>query len=45
MTVLLDDILFDVPDVDRGEVTLDADDVKSRLRDVVQDTDLRKYIL
>jgi ATP-dependent HslUV protease ATP-binding subunit HslU len=45
MTVLLDDILFDVPDVDRGEVTLDAADVKSRLRDVVQDTDLRKYIL
>jgi ATP-dependent HslUV protease ATP-binding subunit HslU len=45
MTVLLDDILFDVPDVDRGEVTLDAEDVKARLRDVVQDTDLRKYIL
>ena len=45
MTRLLDDILFDVPDVDHGEVVLDADDVRRRLQDVVQDTDLRKYIL
>jgi ATP-dependent HslUV protease ATP-binding subunit HslU len=45
MTRLLDDILFDVPEVETGEVTLDADDVRDRLRDIVQDTDLRKYIL
>jgi ATP-dependent HslUV protease ATP-binding subunit HslU len=45
MTRLLDDILFDVPDVDHGEVVLDADDVRERLQDVVQNTDLRKYIL
>jgi ATP-dependent HslUV protease ATP-binding subunit HslU len=45
MTRLLDEILFDVPDVDHGEVVLDADDVRARLQDVVQDTDLRKYIL
>ncbi|HET6362133.1 MAG TPA: ATP-dependent protease ATPase subunit HslU [Gemmatimonadota bacterium] len=45
MTRLLDDILFDVPDVDRGEVVLDAGDVRDRLQDVVQNTDLRKYIL
>ena len=45
MTRLLDDILFDVPDIDRGEVELDADDVRDRLQDVVQNTDLRKYIL
>jgi ATP-dependent HslUV protease ATP-binding subunit HslU len=45
MTRLLDDILFDVPDVDRGEVVLDAEAVRARLRDVVQNTDLRKYIL
>jgi ATP-dependent HslUV protease ATP-binding subunit HslU len=45
MTRLLDEILFDVPDVEHGEVVLDAEDVRERLRDVVQDTDLRKYIL
>ena len=45
MTRLLDDILFDVPEVETGEVTLDAGDVRERLEDVVQDTDLRKYIL
>ena len=44
MTRLLDDILFDVPDIDRGEVELDANDVRARLQDVVQNTDLRKYI-
>jgi ATP-dependent HslUV protease ATP-binding subunit HslU len=45
MTRLLDDILFDVPDVDHGEVVLDAGAVRARLQDVVQNTDLRKYIL
>ena len=45
MTRLLDDILFDVPDVDHGEILLSAEDVRARLQDVVQDTDLRKYIL
>jgi ATP-dependent HslUV protease ATP-binding subunit HslU len=45
MTRLLDDILFDVPDVDHGEVVLDAGDVRDRLQGIVQNTDLRKYIL
>jgi ATP-dependent HslUV protease ATP-binding subunit HslU len=45
MTRLLDEILFDVPDIDHGEVVLDAEDVRERLQDVVQNTDLRKYIL
>ena len=45
MTRLLDDILFDVPDVEHAEVVLDANDVRERLQDVVQNTDLRKYIL
>ena len=45
MTRLLDEILFDVPDVEHGDVVMDADSVRTRLRDVVQDTDLRKYIL
>ncbi|CAN5354275.1 ATP-dependent protease ATPase subunit HslU [soil metagenome] len=45
MTRLLDDILFDVPEVETGAVTIDAKDVTERLREIVQDQDLRKYIL
>lgn len=45
MTNLLDDILFDVPDTGVGKVVLDADDVRQRLEDIVEDQDLRKYIL
>jgi ATP-dependent HslUV protease ATP-binding subunit HslU len=45
MTRLLDDILFDVPDVQIGEVVIDAQDVQERLRGIVEDQDLRKYIL
>ena len=45
MTLLLDDILFDVPERETGEITIDADMVEDRLRGVVQDQDLRKYIL
>ena len=45
MTRLLDDILFDVPDVEHGDILIDGPDVVERLKDVVQDQDLRRYIL
>ncbi|HET6341740.1 MAG TPA: ATP-dependent protease ATPase subunit HslU [Gemmatimonadota bacterium] len=45
MTRLLDDILFDVPDVQTGVVVIEAEDVRERLRGIVEDQDLRKYIL
>jgi ATP-dependent HslUV protease ATP-binding subunit HslU len=45
MTRLLDDILFDVPDIELTEVMIDAPHVVERLKDVVQDQDLRRYIL
>ncbi|HUP02223.1 MAG TPA: ATP-dependent protease ATPase subunit HslU [Gemmatimonadota bacterium] len=45
MTRLLDDILFDVPEVESGEVKIDASDVVDRLSEIVGDQDLRKYIL
>jgi ATP-dependent HslUV protease ATP-binding subunit HslU len=45
MTLLLDDILFNVPDEKHDEVMIDAPDVTERLKDVVQDQDLRRYIL
>ena len=45
MTRLLDDILFDVPDEKQEFVQIDAPHVLERLKDVVQDQDLRRYIL
>ncbi|MGH7550910.1 MAG: ATP-dependent protease ATPase subunit HslU [Gemmatimonadota bacterium] len=45
MTRLLDDILFDVPDVQSGDVRIDARAVSERLKGIVEDQDLRKYIL
>jgi ATP-dependent HslUV protease ATP-binding subunit HslU len=46
MTTLLEDILFDLPDL-KGEarITIDANFVRDRLKSVVEDEDLRKYIL
>ena len=46
MTTLLEDILFDLPDVGpRGNITIDGQFVRDRLKDIVEDEDLRKYIL
>jgi ATP-dependent HslUV protease ATP-binding subunit HslU len=45
MTRLLDDILFDVPEKKVGDVVIDAADVTERLKDVVRNQDLRRYIL
>ena len=45
LTSLLEDVLFDLPDAGEKEVRIDADTVRSRLRDIVEDEDLRRYIL
>ena len=45
MTTLLEDVLFELPDRGREPVTVDAAMVRERLKDVVDDEDLRKYIL
>jgi ATP-dependent HslUV protease ATP-binding subunit HslU len=45
MTTLLEDVLFDLPDVANGTITVDAERVKDRLKVIVEDEDLRKYIL
>ncbi len=45
MTRLLDDILFDVPEVETGAIEIEDGDVEDRLAGIVQDQDLRKYIL
>jgi ATP-dependent HslUV protease ATP-binding subunit HslU len=45
MTTLLEDVLFDLPDGGREAIVVDADKVRDRLKAIVEDEDLRKYIL
>ena len=45
MTTLLEDVLFELPDRGKEPVTVDAAMVRERLREAVEDEDLRKYIL
>ena len=45
MTSLLEDVLFDLPTPEIKAVTVDAAMVRDRLKAVVDDEDLRKYIL
>jgi ATP-dependent HslUV protease ATP-binding subunit HslU len=45
MTTLLDDILFDLPDKGIKPITVDAGVVRERLKKVIDDEDLRRYIL
>ncbi len=45
MASLMDDLLFELPDGRPGPVVIDARDVTERLAGVVNDDDLRKYIL
>jgi len=45
MSTLLEDLLFDLPDVTEKTAVFDANTVKARLLHIVDDEDLRKYIL
>ncbi len=45
MTTLLEDVMFDLPDSGAETITVDAIRVKDRLKAIVEDEDLRKYIL
>jgi ATP-dependent HslUV protease ATP-binding subunit HslU len=45
METLLDEISFDAPDMKRKKATIDADYVKKKLDDIVEDQDLSRYIL
>jgi ATP-dependent HslUV protease ATP-binding subunit HslU len=45
MSTLLEDILFELPDPARQVSVIDAATVNDRLRSVVEDEDLRRYIL
>src|SRR5262245_136026 len=45
MTTLLEDVLFDLPDRGTSAIGVDAVVVRDRLKAIVEDEDLRKYIL
>ncbi len=45
MTTLLEDVLFDLPEVADKRIGFDAGLVRERLMRIVEDEDLRKYIL
>ena len=45
MAQLLDDLMYDVPDVTQPQFTVDRDFVNKRLADIIRDEDLSRYIL
>ena len=45
MTTLLEDVLYELPDRGTGAITVDGQVVNDRLRAVMEDEDLRRYIL
>ena len=45
MTSLLDKVLFDLPDIDEKRIVFDAVQVREQLMKIVEDEDLRNYIL
>jgi ATP-dependent HslUV protease ATP-binding subunit HslU len=45
MTTLLEDVLYELPDRASKQIVVDEATVRDRLRKIVEDEDLRKYIL
>ncbi len=45
LTTLLEEVLYDLPDMDEKHIVFGKDRVKARLDSIVEDEDLRKYIL
>ncbi len=45
METLLDEVSFDAPDMGKREIIIDAQYVKEKLSDIVEDEDLSRYIL
>jgi ATP-dependent HslUV protease ATP-binding subunit HslU len=45
MTTLLEDVMFDLPDRGRDSIFVDGGVVRERLKAIVEDEDLRRYIL
>ena len=45
MTTLLEDVLYSLPDITITEINVDRALVSERLKAIVEDEDLRRYIL
>jgi ATP-dependent HslUV protease ATP-binding subunit HslU len=45
MTTVLEDVLFELPDESHEKVVMDLPFVRERLRTILEDEDLRRYIL
>jgi len=45
MECLLDEILFDAPEVTEKQLVINAEYVHKKLKDIVEDEDLSRYIL
>jgi ATP-dependent HslUV protease ATP-binding subunit HslU len=45
MAALMEDVLFDLPDMPQKQIRFDAAEVRERLSRIVNDDDLRRYIL
>ncbi len=45
LTVLLEDILFDIPDIEADTITITPELVDERLASVITDEDLSRYVL
>ncbi|MBS1271743.1 MAG: ATP-dependent protease ATPase subunit ClpY [Candidatus Marinimicrobia bacterium] len=45
MSLLLEDLQFELPDGEAGETTITGDIVRDKLKDIVEDKDLSRYIL
>jgi len=45
LSSLLEEILFDVPDVKQEKISINAKTVKDKLKNIIEDEDLSKYIL
>ncbi len=45
MAALMEDVLFDLPELAEKRIVFDADTVKERLARIINDDDLRRYIL
>jgi ATP-dependent HslUV protease ATP-binding subunit HslU len=45
MTTLLEEVLYELPDSGKGEIVVDRALVTERLKSIVEDEDLRRYIL
>ena len=45
MSTLLEDVLYDLPDRGKDAIKVDGAMVRDRLKRIVEDEDLRKYIL